>query len=65
MNFLFPWLLWRRKAKEKRKELAKVSEELGRSKVIAELAERDPEMREALRSLGVKTERKEKPGTGA
>jgi hypothetical protein len=55
MNFIFPWLLWERKIKAKREQLAKISEELGNNKVIADLSERDPELREALRSLGVKT----------
>ena len=53
MGFL--WLLWERALKKKRDTLAKVCEELGNNKVIAELSESDPEMREGLRSLGVKT----------
>lgn len=45
MGFLLNWLLWRRAAKKQEDKNA----------VIAELAERDPEVREALRTLGVKT----------
>src|SRR5271157_5662364 len=29
MNFIFPWLLWQRKNKAKREQLAKMAEELG------------------------------------
>jgi hypothetical protein len=54
MNFVFPWLLWRRAAKKQEDKNAKIFAELGNNKIIAELAERDPEMREALRTLGVK-----------
>jgi hypothetical protein len=54
MNFL-PWLLWERFLEKKRAKNAKIFEELGKNKAITELAERDPEVREALRTLGVKT----------
>jgi hypothetical protein len=65
MNFPLPWLLWRLAAEKKRKELAKACEELGKSEIVAELAERDPKTREALQSLGVKIARKEEPPTNA
>ena len=54
MNFIFPWLLWRRAARKQEEKNAKIFEELGNNKVIAELSERDPEVREALRTRGVK-----------
>jgi len=50
----FIWLLWQHANQKRRDKLAKVSKELGDNKVIAELAARDPEMREALRSMGVR-----------
>jgi hypothetical protein len=53
MNFL-PWLLWERFLEKKRAKNAKIFEELGNNKAVAELAERDPEFRENLRTLGVK-----------
>jgi len=49
------WLLWRRAAKKQEEKNAKIFKGLGENRVIAELAERDPEVREALRTLGVKT----------
>ena len=54
MNSIFPWLLWRRAAKKEQDRVDKMTEELGQNKVVAELAERDPEVKEALRILGVK-----------
>lgn len=60
MNF-FPWLLWRRWLDKKQDRVNRIYKELGENKVIAELAERDPETREALNSLGVKTPSNEKP----
>jgi len=54
MNFL-PWLLWERFLEKKRAKNAKIFEELGKNKGILELAERDPEFQENLRTLGVKT----------
>ena len=54
-------LLWRRWNDKKQDEVNQIYKQLGENKVIAELAERDPEMREALDSLGVKTPNNEKP----
>jgi hypothetical protein len=54
VNFL-PWLLWERFLEKERAKNAKIFEELGKNKAIVELAERNPEVREALRTLGVKT----------
>lgn len=51
MNFLFPWLLWRRAADKQQKKVDKVVDELTNNKVIAELAERDPEVKKALGDL--------------
>lgn len=59
MNFFLPWLLWRPAAKKQEDENARIFEELGNNKIISELAERDPEMRKALRTLGIKTPSKE------
>ena len=53
LNFL-PWLFWRRAAQKEQEKLDKVVEDLGKSDVIAELAERDPEFKKNLRTLGVK-----------
>jgi ferredoxin len=50
----FIWLLWQREIQKIRDKLAKVNAELGDNKVIAEIAARNPEMREALRSMGVR-----------
>ncbi len=55
MNFVFPWLLWERFLEKKRAKNAQIFEDLGKNKAIAELGERDPKVREALRTLGVKT----------
>jgi hypothetical protein len=55
MGFILNWLLWRRAAKKQEDKNAKIFKELGDNKAIAELAERDPEVQEALRTLGVKT----------
>ncbi len=54
MAFILNWLFWRRAAKKQQDKLDKVVQRLGENKVIAEIAERDPEMRESLRSMGVK-----------
>jgi hypothetical protein len=53
MNLL-PWLFWRRAANKQQAKLDKVVEQMGENKVLAELAEQDPELRKALDSLGVK-----------
>jgi hypothetical protein len=50
----FLWLLWQREIQKRRNKLAQVNKELGDNKVIAELAARNPEMKEALRSMGVR-----------
>jgi len=55
MGFILNWLLWRRAAKKQEDKNAKIFAELGKNQAIAELAERDPAVREALRTLGIKT----------
>lgn len=58
MNFMFPWLLWQRFLEKKRAKNAKILKELREAyehPALIELAERDPKLKEALRSLGVKT----------
>ena len=54
MNFIFPWLLWRRKANKQVEKNAKIFAELGNMKVTAELAGNDPKTLDALRTLGIK-----------
>jgi hypothetical protein len=50
----FLWLLWHREIQKRRDKLAKINKELGDNKVIAEIAARNPEMKESLRSMGVR-----------
>ena len=54
MNFIFPCLFWRRKAKKQEEKNAKIFAELGNMKVLAELAGDDPKTLEALHTLGIK-----------
>ncbi len=53
MAFLLNWLLWQRKIKKQEAKNAKIFEKLGNNEVIAEMAERDPQLRENLHTLGV------------
>jgi hypothetical protein len=56
MNFPLPWLLWRRAVDRQQDKLDKVIRDLAENKTISDLAKRDPELREALRGLGVKND---------
>jgi len=62
VNFSFlPWLLWERWLGKKRAEVDEIYREIGENKVIAELAERDPEMKKALDSIKANTPPRKPP----